>query len=219
MKKLVMFILLALGLACAGAGYYIFYLKPQQDAANAVEEVIEEPQVEVVEEEVIPPKPPVTTFYVSPEKLGIREAPDYKAFVDSALYRGDRIIVLEQSDGWGRISPYYVYEDGGAEIAEWIPMEALLEQPPIVTQEERYETLTSFIGKSDNFKEHRDIFLKVTDELLKDDTCKPYDFEELGGWVRSLRYKDEPVYFVYCGGLKQANKIYLNVLSGKTFYQ
>ena len=32
MKKILMFVVLLLGLACAGGGYYIFYLKPQQDA-------------------------------------------------------------------------------------------------------------------------------------------------------------------------------------------
>ncbi len=32
MKKLLMVLLLVLGLACAGGGYYIFVLKPEQDA-------------------------------------------------------------------------------------------------------------------------------------------------------------------------------------------
>lgn len=220
MKKGLMFILLLLGLACAGGGVYIFYLKPQMDAEKAAMEQVEEPAPIVQEVEMEPlveEKPPVTEFYVNPPQLGIREYPDYDAFVDSVIYQGDKVFILEERDGWGRISPYYVYEEGGEEVAEWLPMEALVEEPPVVSKEERNEILTAFIENSDDFKEHQEMFLAKTDELLKEGTCKPFDFEELGGWVRSVRF-GEDVYFVYCGGLNQANKIYLNIQTGKIFY-
>ena len=118
-----MVVLLLLGIACAGGGYYIFYLKPQQDAAAAaamMEENKEPPPEPVKEEAPPPPKPEVTDFYVSPPKLGIREYPRYDAFVESVAYRGDKLHILEKKDGWGRISPYYVYEEGGEEVAEWV---------------------------------------------------------------------------------------------------
>ncbi|WP_174244275.1 hypothetical protein [Vibrio atypicus] len=223
MKKIIMAVLLLLGVACAGGGYYIFYYKPQQDAELA-KLMAEQEKVEPIamveeEEEQALPKPPVTDYYVSPDKLGVRESPDYDAFVESVVYRGEKLHVLEKKDGWGRISPYYVYEDGGQEVAEWVPMEALLEVAPTITKDERTETVSSYIEKSDDFKQHFEMFVKKTDQLLKDKTCVPEDFEETSGWMRSITFKPRNVYFVYCGGIKQANKIYLDVETGEIFYR
>lgn len=219
-----MVVLLLVGIGCAAGGYYIFYYKPQQDALE--QEALENSQkapvtpLEIVEEEEeAPPKAPVTDYYVSPPKLGVREMPKFDAFVESVVYRGDKLHILEKRDGWGRISPYYVYEDGGPEVAEWVPMEALLEVAPTITKEERIETISHYIENSDDFKQYFDVFIKTTDSLLKDGTCTPEDFEETQGWIRSVTFNEQEAYFVYCGGLKQANKIYLDVHSGKTFYR
>ncbi|MGF1719607.1 hypothetical protein L4D20_06120 [Vibrio kyushuensis] len=220
MKKIIMILLLVAGLGGAGAGFYLFYWLPMQEANSAppmTEEEEEAPEPTVDKPIVIPPK--VTDFYVNTPKLGVRERPDHAAYIESVLYRGDDVTILEERDGWGRISVYYVYEEGGEEIAEWIPMEALVEDPPVITKEERHDTLMSYIDKSDDFKVHEVKFLKTTDELLKEETCSPVDFEELGGWVRSIRYSERDVYFVYCGGMKQADKIYLDVNSGAVFYK
>lgn len=225
MKKTLMLVLLVLGLACAAGGYYIFYLKPMQDAEeaamqakNKVAPVAPTPQVSMP---ISPSKDvkPVTDYYVSSERLGVREAPNSDAFVETIVYRGDKLYVLEKKEGWGRISPYYVYKEGGPEVAEWVPMDALLEVPPTITKQERLETVSSYIEGSDDFKQHFEMFIKTTDSLLKDGTCVPPDFEELKGWVRSRTYSEQAVYFVYCGGLKQANKIYLNVENGEIFYR
>ncbi|MEZ8100730.1 hypothetical protein [Vibrio bivalvicida] len=222
MKKVIMILLLLLGIGCAAGGYYIFYYKPQQDALamkGAEEEEPITPIPLVEEEEEVEPLPSITDYYVSPPKLGVREAPDYSAFVENVVYRGDKLHILEKRDGWGRISPYYVYEEGGPEVAEWVPMEALLEVAPTITKQERVETVTTYIEDSDDFKLHFEIFIKTTDSLLKEGTCTPEDFEETQGWIRSVTYEDIDAYFVYCGGLKQANKIYLDVQTGKIFYR
>ncbi|KLN66853.1 hypothetical protein ZX61_02620 [Vibrio sp. VPAP30] len=217
-----MILLLLLGIGCAAGGYYIFYYKPQQDALamkGAEEEEPITPIPLVEEEEEVEPLPSITDYYVSPPKLGVREAPDYSAFVENVVYRGDKLHILEKRDGWGRISPYYVYEEGGPEVAEWVPMEALLEVAPTITKQERVETVTTYIENSDDFKLHFEIFIKTTDSLLKEGTCTPEDFEETQGWIRSVTFEDIDAYFVYCGGLKQANKIYLDVQTGKIFYR
>ncbi|MCG9682190.1 hypothetical protein L1D31_06360 [Vibrio sp. Isolate23] len=222
MKKIIMVVLLLLGIACAGGGYYIFYLKPQQDAEAAaamMEANKKPPPLPVKEEKAPPPKPEVTDFYVSPAKLGVREYPQYEAFVESVVYRGDKLHILEKKNGWGRISPYYVYEEGGEEVAEWVPMEALLEVAPTITKEERVETVSSYIEESDDFKLHFEMFVQKTDQLLKEKTCVPEDFEETSGWIRSLTFEQRDVYFVYCGGIKQANKVYLDVKTGEIFYR
>lgn len=53
-------------------------------------------------------------------------------------------------------------------MAEWVPMEALLEVAPTITKEERVETVSSYIEKSDDFKQHFEMFVKKTDQLLKE---------------------------------------------------
>ena len=220
MKKILMVILLLVGIALAGGGYYMFYLKPEQDAAKLAQQQTPLP-VEQSQPEPTPIPTPVaekTDYYVSPEKLGVREMPDKSAFIESILYRGDKVHILEKRDGWGRISPFYVYNEGGPEVAEWIPMDSLLEVPPTITKQERIKTISSYVEGSDDFKQYFDVFIQTTDDLIKEGICLPPDFEELKGWVKSVKYEQD-VYFVYCGGLKQVNKIYLNVQTGNIFYK
>ncbi len=216
-----MVLFLILGIGGAAAGYYLFYYKPQQDLlnmanqnqepANTEEKKIEQPIAEV--------KPEVLDYYVDAEKLGIREAATREAFVERYLYKGDAVHLLEKKNGWGRVSAYFVYEQGGPEVAEWIPLDGLVEDAPVITPEERRKTVTGYIEGSDDFLEFEEMFLNTADQLLKDGTCSPVDFEELGGWVKSTKYTDRDVYFVYCGGLKLADKIYLDVRTGEVFYQ
>lgn len=220
MKKLLMVVFLLLGVAGAGAGYYLFYYKPQQDLANqaaAVEDKADEKEEEKPQS-IADLKPENMEFYVDVEKLGIREAASLDAFVQRYLYKGEKVRLLEKKNGWGRVSAYFVYEQGGPEIAEWIPLDGLVEQAPVITVEERKKTIQGYIAASDDLVQFEDIFLTTTDKLLKDGSCSPVDFEELGGWVKSTKYADRDVYFIYCGGLKLADKIYLDVRTGEVFY-
>jgi hypothetical protein len=220
MKKLLMVVFLLLGVAGAGAGYYLFYYKPQQDLANqaaAVEDKADEKEEEKPQS-IADLKPENMEFYVDVEKLGIREAASLDAFVQRYLYKGEKVRLLEKKNGWGRVSAYFVYEQGGPEIAEWIPLDGLVEQAPVITVEERKKTIQGYIAASDDLVQFEDMFLTTTDKLLKDGSCSPVDFEELGGWVKSTKYADRDVYFIYCGGLKLADKIYLDVRTGEVFY-
>ncbi|MDW6019076.1 SH3 domain-containing protein [Vibrio plantisponsor] len=220
MKKLLMVVFLLLGVAGAGAGYYLFYYKPQQDLANqaaAVEDKADEKEEEKPQS-IADLKPENMEFYVDVEKLGIREAASLDAFVQRYLYKGEKVRLLEKKNGWGRVSAYFVYEQGGPEIAEWIPLDGLVEQAPVITVEERKKTIQGYIAASDDLLQFEDMFLTTTDKLLNDGSCSPVDFEELGGWVKSTKYADRDVYFIYCGGLKLADKIYLDVRTGEVFY-
>ncbi len=166
----------------------------------------------------MPAKPLVNDLYVDLAKLGVREKPDAQAFVERVLYRGDKVKILERKAGFGRITDYFVYEENGPEVAEWIPLDGLVEQAPLITAEERRKTVTQYIATSDDFKLYETAFVQKTDELLKNETCVPEDFEELGGWVKSLKYQEREVYFVYCGGRKLTNKIYFDIQSKEIFY-
>ncbi len=224
MKKIVMLVLFLLGVGGAGAGYYLFVMKPEREAleaANLAELERLKPKIQPQEpkvEQADPEPEPITDYYVNPAKLAVRTSPSEQGFIESFVYRGDKLHILEKQQGWGRVTPYYVYEEGGEEVAEWVKMDQLLEVAPTITREERLETVSQYVEKSDDFKDFFDMFTKTADQLLKDGTCTPEDFDELGGWVRSNRFEGRDVYFVYCGGLKQEDKIYLDVQTGELSY-
>lgn len=223
MKKIIMFIILLLGLGGAGAGYYLFYYQPQQAGQQVktddTDQSAGKSSAADAGEHSAVSKPDVMDYYVDLPKLGIREAPSEEVYVERFLYRGDKVHLYEKKAGWGRITQYFTYQEGGPEVAEWIPLSGLVEQPPVITPQERKKTVLGYIEKSDDLLQFETVFVQKTDELLKDGTCTPEDFEELGGWVRSVKYQERDVYFVYCGGMKQANKIYLNVQTGEIFYR
>ncbi|MGX9416611.1 hypothetical protein ACXJY6_10610 [Vibrio sp. RC27] len=226
MKKVLMVVLLLLGLGAAGAGYYLFVKKPQQEAIAAAELAAKEAQkLEEANAQAnqAPQEPAVSTrvntyYFVNQRRLPVRNQPDDKVYPDRYLYKSESINVIEIKDGWGRISGYYTLNDGDKEYAEWIKMDGVVDWVPIITKEERDEMLTSYIGKSDNFHMYKEKFFTITDSLIKEKICTPEDFEEVQGWMRSINYKERNVYFVYCGGLRVSDKIYFDVDSGEMFY-
>ena len=80
------------------------------------------------------------------------------------------------------------------------------------------EDTGKMIESSDNYSIYSQSFARATDELVVSGRCTRHDFEEIGGWVKSTTdYKDEPVYFTYCGGQTISNRIYLNAVTGQIF--
>ncbi|SHO55459.1 hypothetical protein [Vibrio quintilis] len=218
MKKVLMILILLLGIGGAGAGYYLFFMKSPEKPADAT--TIEKPEVKkTATAETEPQKPVNTKFFVNEHKLPVRNERSDDAYPVRYLYKGNQVIVLEQKEGWGRISRYFVYEEGGPEVAEWVSMQGLSETRPVISKAEKEEILTAYINKSDDLKLYQEKFIQVTGKLIDEKICTPEDFDELKGWVRSVKYKNRNVYFIYCGGLKVADKIYLDVNSGEIFYQ
>jgi hypothetical protein len=226
MKKLLMVILLLLGLGAAGTGYYIFVMKPEQDAlvAEALRKQNIGKDQSAKGSSTMDKSAPEDTkqvniqYFVNKRRIGVRRLPSEDAFPVRYLYKSDPVTVREIKDGWGRISNYYVLKSGGTEYSEWVKMDSLIDWVPIITKEEKEEMLTSYIGKSDNFLLYKQKFFTITDKLIKEKICIPEDFEEVKGWMRSLKYKDRNVYFVYCGGMRVSDKIYFDVDSGEMFY-
>jgi hypothetical protein len=74
------------------------------------------------------------------------------------------------------------------------------------------------LARSQDFTEHRAAFVKAAKELINDGRCTPRDFEKTGGWRKSaIKYRKEPVYFTYCGGMTISDRIYLNAETGRIF--
>ncbi|MFM2624027.1 SH3 domain-containing protein [Vibrio owensii] len=222
MKKALIALAILLLLGGAGAGYYFFFMQKDEPV---VEQKPEPEQPSEPEEKPKPildleaPAPEITEYYVTERRINVYNKPERQALIVDTLYKGEKVSVLEKADGWFRLSDYIVYEEGGEETAEWVDSKGLSDAEPVIKEQERLEILDGYLQKSDDLKTHLDMFRNKTQQLLDDETCDPSDFEELGGWVRSVTYKKRNVYFIYCGGLEQENKIYLDVDNGEIFYR
>ncbi|EMP4376715.1 SH3 domain-containing protein [Vibrio parahaemolyticus] len=223
MKKVLIAVLILLLLGGAGAGYYFFFMQKDESEKPVAAKTEKAPLDTGNDSKPImdleAPAPEITEYYVIERRVNVYNKPDDKSLIVDALYKGEKVSVLEKVEGWFRLSDYIVYEDGGEETAEWVNSKGLSDAEPVIKEQERLEILDGYLQKSDDLKEHLDMFRNKTQQLLKDETCDPSDFEELGGWVRSVTFKKRNVYFIYCGGLEQENKIYLDVDKGELFYR
>ncbi|MEZ9210376.1 SH3 domain-containing protein [Vibrio splendidus] len=220
MKKalIALLVLLILG---GGAAYY--FLVMNKDSIPP--EKMEEPAAEVAQQsgsDLAPimdlqPEPEQTEFYVLDRKLEVVEQPEIDGLITDYLYKGEKVEVLEKQGEWARISDYIVLKEGGPQTAEWVSMSGLSNDEVIISEKESIEILDSYLVKSDDLKLHKETFRNTVAELISDGECDPSDFEELGGWVKSVKYSDRDVYFIYCGGLSLENKIYLDVNTNEIF--
>ncbi|WP_061008378.1 SH3 domain-containing protein [Vibrio sp. CUB2] len=224
MKKALIALAILLLLGGAGAGYYFFFMQKDEPVVEQKPEPEPEQPSEPEEKpkpimDLEAPAPEITEYYVTERRINVYNKPEHQALIVDSLYKGVKVSVLEKADGWFRLSDYIVYEEGREETAEWVDSKGLSDAEPVIKEQERLEILDGYLQKSDDLKTHLDMFRNKTQQLLDDETCDPSDFEELGGWVRSVTYKKRNVYFIYCGGLEQENKIYLDVDKGEIFYR
>ena len=220
MKKALIALLVLLILGGGGAAYYFFVMKKDSPPADKTEESVEEvaqPEADLKPIMELKPEPEQTEFYVLDRKLEVVEQPEVDGLITDYLYKGEKVEVLEKQGEWARISDYIVLKEGGPQTAEWVSMSGLSNDEVIISEKESIEILDSYLVKSDDLKIHKEKFRNAVAELISDGECDPSDFEELGGWVKSVKYSDRDVYFIYCGGLSLENKIYLDVNTNETF--
>ncbi len=167
-------------------------------------------------------------YVVTAGTLNVRLAPNTAGKGKCKLHRGEKVEVLEVKDGWARISRYY---DGGSEglsgdVAHWVfarhlsatpAAEGLPAKPPagenIVVSSQILEAIKS----SDDLPKYRNTFAWVSAKLVDSGTCKLSDFRDIGGWWRSAAHKPGPVYYTYCGGGSNNDRIYVNAVTGEIF--
>ncbi len=74
------------------------------------------------------------------------------------------------------------------------------------------------IKDSDDYSRYSQAFSVAAKTLINDGRCKVSDFKDMGGWVKSsTTYKNQPIYFTYCGGMMLKNRIYLDTSNGRIF--
>jgi hypothetical protein len=141
--------------------------------------------------------------------------------------------VYEEANGWARISKYFdVYCSNGVtdsidegnrscsesnglvkgQMAQWVSARYLsTTRPPdpAANASAKY----NLVKGSDDFRLYKDEFAAGAQKLIQKGRCKPGDFIESGGWMRSTS-KGPGMYFTYCGGWTRANQVTLNVRTG-----
>jgi len=221
MKKalIALLVLLILGGGCAA--YYFFIMKkdpkPPEKVEEPVVETVEPPKSELKPVMELRPEPEQKEFYVLDIKLEVVDQPEIDGLITGYLYKGEKVEVLEKQGDWARISDYIVLKEGGPQIAEWVAMSGLSNDEVVISNNENKDILDSYLVKSDDLKLYQEKFRNSVAKLISEGECEPSDFEELGGWVRSVRYSERDVYFIYCGGLSLENKIYLDVNTNEIF--
>ncbi|WP_394252002.1 hypothetical protein [Vibrio profundi] len=222
MKKVIIGLVLLLLIGGGGAAYYFLVMNKEQ--AEPVEQDVPTQDTNAMKD-TVDSKPIMDLsqqmgkkiYYVKERRVAIVNDPSDAGVIEGYRYKSDEVEILEKKDGWVRISDYIVYEDGGEEVAEWIAMDGLSKDEVIISDEENLEILDSYIEESDDLLSYKDQFRKATKELISKGDCSPEDFDELGGWVKSIKFENKEIYFIYCDGMKLENKIYLDVIKNETF--
>lgn len=197
MKKVIIIVVILLLLAGAGGGayYYFFMMNTDEEliADEAPEIVINEDESatnDVVVKETLKVG---ADYYVLSDRLNVRSYPENDSLIRSVLRKGDKVVSQEVKGEWVRISGYMVH-DSGRDVADWVHLDYLSTTKPVITAEEKQKTFAALIKKSDDMLTHQAQFIIATEKLIDDGQCTFEDFELVGGWIRSINYKTEPVY-------------------------
>jgi uncharacterized protein YgiM (DUF1202 family) len=185
-------------------------------------------------------------FIVTAGTLNVRLAPSTTGKMRGKLHRGQVVEVLEVKQGWARISRYYngASEGLSGTVAHWVyamhlatlpagsdrttstatevqaaksPPEAQPAMPPPGEEIVVGAPILDAIKSSDDLPKYQATFAWISAKLVDSGTCKISDFRDIGGWWRSADHKPRPVYYTYCGGGSNSDRIYMDTTTGETF--
>lgn len=172
-------------------------------------------------------------LWVSADRVALHTCPSLKCGVAGQLMFREGVEVLETKGTWVRVTkPYSASCSGGISeyvksgssacvasngivngmFAEWVSTKSLTKVRPADPGEDATGD-DVLVKSSDDYRLYRTQFAKAARELINNGTCTAGDFEEVGGWMSSPA-KGQGMYFMYCGGMTTANRLYLDVRSG-----
>ena len=159
--------------------------------------------------------------------------PSAECGVVGRLFHREAATVLEERDGWARVTEPYdascvagrsEYVDHGqadcvsengiedGRFAEWVQLNKLSAQRP-ADPGAGATGAAKLVAQSDDFHRFEGEFVRAAEALIASGDCNPRDFTEMGGWMKATNKPG--IYFTYCGG--GSDRIYLDVSSGRTF--
>lgn len=172
--------------------------------------------------------------WVGVERLNRRTCPSTDCGIVGQFFYREAIQVWEENNGWARVTDYYSASclggrseyvdvgnstcsaDNGIEngrFAEWVSKEHLTaSRPPNPSQGTSGDE--QLVAGSDDFMRYRVEFTQAAQALISQRHCTEQDFLNIGGWIKSMNYRDQPVYFTYCESRGSTVQHYLNVRTG-----
>lgn len=138
------------------------------------------------------------------------------------FYYGERVVPLETSDGWVRVSRYYdascvdgrsEYVDTGnaqcvqsngmtdGQFAEWVEQTSLSSTQP-ADPAEQATGLAKLIAGSDDFTLYETQFVETARKLLNQGLCTEEEIAEFGGFWESVSMRPRRAYWIQCGSEK-----------------
>ena len=176
-------------------------------------------------------------MWVAGERLARRTCPSEGCGIVGQYFFREAADVIETRDGWARVTQPYdascnngrsEYVDEGpadctaangitdGRFAEWVRLDGLVAARP-ADPAEGATGFAALVGASDDFQRYGEAFAKAAQELIEARRCTAGDFRENGGFVKSSNHRNEPIYFIYCGGATVGNRLYLNAATGEVF--
>lgn len=173
--------------------------------------------------------------WVTSENLNRRTCPSTECSIVGKLYFRERVTIYENRQEWVRVSKYYdanckngysEYVDSGnakctpkngiidGKFAVWVNISFLSSKrpsDPTLGATGDY----SLVKGSDDYSKYKLVFASSARKLIANGKCTENDFIQNGGWIKSSNYKNQPIYFTYCGGMRINNKLYLNAENGQ----
>lgn len=176
-----------------------------------------------------------TDKWVSVDRLERHTCPSKNCGIVGQLIFREKATILEEKDGWARISKYYdaacvngvsEYVDSGnplckssngitdGKFAEWVDTRYLSATRPEDPSKDA-TGIHALVKGSDDYGIYKDTFADAAEKLIARGRCTAKDFKEMGGWWKSTNHKNKPIYFTYCGGMTRSNQLYLNAATGE----
>lgn len=174
--------------------------------------------------------------WVTAERLNRRTCPATNCGIVGRLFYREGVQIFEKRGEWARITKHYdascfygqsEYVDAGnaacttsngindGKFAEWVSLKYLAATQP-ADPAAGAEGTAKLVGHSDDYARYKAAFVKAADDLMASGRCTRRDL--VGGWTKSVsNYRNEPVYFIYCGGSTTSNRIYLDASNGQIF--
>lgn len=175
--------------------------------------------------------------WVTVDRLNRRTCPDSACGVVGQLFFREKARIYEEKSGWVRISKYYdafcqggrsKYVDSGnslctpnnginnGKFSEWVSSKYLSKNRP-TDPGANAKGVAKSVNKSDDYRIYKGAFIKAAENLIRSGKCTFKELEDQGGFYKSTKYKNQPIYFTYCGGYTQRHKLHLNAATGKMF--
>ena len=158
-------------------------------------------------------------YVVTALHLNVRLAANASAKLVGKLPLREQVVVLEVKDGWARISDYYDGESEGlsGNVAHWVRAAYLGSRASVDDNIKVSSAVIDAIKASEDLDEFQEIFARASQRLVNSGQCVLSDFRDIGGWWRSAAHNSGSVYYTYCGGASNNDRIYLDTNTGETF--